>query len=209
MVPELQVIVVLPVAPEEVNEKGGADRITQHGLFLQHGVLTRLADALGVNFGMFSLIAQRKPEKASSTNVAGSHQIYVHNKCLVVDDVYAHVSSANTNPRSFEVDTEVGLGWYEPESVRPLRESLWRELLGNPDMSNWQTADYVKEWSRIALGNLRETKNFARRRGFVVPHDPDRFPGSDQSSLFNFAGFPRADRLTQIVDPPSGEVVIA
>lgn len=218
-VPALQLIIVVPVAPEEVNVSGGADRLTEHGLFLQHRAFKQLQTAFKRNqdrggkgrLGIYSMIAQRPAAKKKSgvmskTNVANSHQIYVHNKCLIVDDVYAHVGSANTNPRSFELDTEVGIGWFDPTSVRELRQQLWNELLGRPNLRAWKVSDYVTEWNRIAEYNLKLTKSrdMPKRKGFVVPHDIEAFPGKDNTFMFRVLGLPNPTRFTELFDRSPG-----
>jgi hypothetical protein len=56
---QLQVIIVVPVIPEEI-EEGAGDPLTLHGVFLQHEALTRLRSAIGANLGLYSLV-QNKP----------------------------------------------------------------------------------------------------------------------------------------------------
>lgn len=184
-VPQLQVIIAVPVAPEEV--KSGADPITNQGLFLQHKVLTDLKTKLGPRFGMYSMVMPKSAKTpapgAVTTNSAGSPQVYVHSKTMIVDDVWATIGSANANPRSFEVDTEANIHWYDPAGVKKLRLRLWNEMLGSPaGMAGWSASDYVAKWEAIAKGNL-PPKAPAARQGFVVPHDPSRFPGVDDNTI--------------------------
>jgi phospholipase D1/2 len=184
-VPELVVILVLPVAPEEVSQKGGPDEITQHGLYLQHDLLTRLKTGLGPRFGMYSMVAKTAAPSARATDAAGSRQIYVHSKTMIVDDVWATVGSANLNDRSFEMDSESNIMWHDPASVRGLRLGLWRELLGAPaDVDSWTPGDFVAKWNAIAAANAADTRARARR-GFIVPHDETRFKGVKYDDLPN------------------------
>lgn len=171
-IPSLTVILVLPVAPEEVALSGGADPVTLLGLHLQHDVLTRLKAALGSRVGLYSMVARQGAPKKHATDWAGSRQIYVHSKTMIVDDVWATIGSANTNPRSFQVDTEANIHWYDPASVKKLRLDLWREMMGSPqDIETWTPAQYVPRWNDIARQNL--TKKPTVRQGFIVPHDPE------------------------------------
>jgi phospholipase D1/2 len=213
-VADLQLIIVVPVAPEEVKGEE-IDLVTDHGLFLQHSAFENLKRAFERNrkaenkgeLGVYSMIAQRKAGKQSPTNVSGSHQIYVHNKCLIVDDVYAHVGSANTNPRSFTLDTEAGVGWFDAVSVRALREELWSELLGKPNLKEWSVSDYVKRWNEIADANLKlkTPKEFKRRKGFVIPHKFDAFRGHDHGfEIGKLLGVSDPDRLVQVFDRSPG-----
>jgi phosphatidylserine/phosphatidylglycerophosphate/cardiolipin synthase-like enzyme len=177
-VPDLQVIIVLPVAPEEV-ARGKLDPVTAHGLALQYEVLTRLRTNLKDNLGLFSMVRRETAKGGkgwggkSPTNAFGSAQVYVHSKCMVVDDVYAMIGSANTNPRSFLVDTELNIAWYEPNSVSRFRRLLWQELLGAPtsELDTWPVREYVRRWKGRALQNSRAKPE--QRKGFVIPHDPD------------------------------------
>jgi phosphatidylserine/phosphatidylglycerophosphate/cardiolipin synthase-like enzyme len=201
---KLQVIIVVPVIPEEI-EEGAGDPLTLHGVFLQHEALTRLRSALGANLGLYSLVQNKKApadQKSKSLSSFGSLRIYPHSKVLIVDDVFASIGSANVNPRSFELDSEIDLGWHEASSVKAFREQLWKEHLGSPDGSlfaTWKVQDYVKEWDAIAKKNT--TMAPASRQGFIVPHDPDAAKGSQQSLPDFLAGLGttgREDRDTQL-----------
>ncbi len=132
---KLTVIFVLPVAPEEVTgippdvdpKTNPIDELTNHGLFLQHEILMSLEKELGSRFGMYSIVRRMPSAKNQLTNSCKSAQIYVHSKLLIVDDVYCSIGSANANARSFEVDTEMNIGFYDPELVRTFRRALWGE----------------------------------------------------------------------------------
>jgi len=182
--PQLKLIMVLPVAPEEV--AGTIDPVTDHGLFLQHQVLAELRTAFGADLGLYSMVARSAAAGKHATNSAGSAQIYVHSKAMLVDDEWATVGSANTNPRSFQVDTEANIAWYDPAGVRAFRLTLWSELLGTSvkTLAGWTPADFVSRWQTIAAANSAKTGATAgTRQGFIVPHDPARFPGHEQSQI--------------------------
>jgi phosphatidylserine/phosphatidylglycerophosphate/cardiolipin synthase-like enzyme len=192
---ELQVIIVLPVAPEEVGLEGGADRVTLLGLHLQHEFLTELQTELGARFGVFSMVKREKALKAHATDSFGSHQVYVHTKALIIDDVYSIIGSANANPRSFRVDTELNLGWFDPALVPAFRVALWSELLGpTSGVSSWKPADYVSKWTAIAAGNERVGPS--ARSGFVVRHDPAKFPGASDWKI--------PDAFAEVLDLDTG-----
>jgi phosphatidylserine/phosphatidylglycerophosphate/cardiolipin synthase-like enzyme len=174
-VKDLNVIVVLPVAPEEV--AGTIDPITNQGLLRQREILEGLAADLGTRFAAFSLVKRTKAPKPHATDSFGSAQIYVHSKVMLIDDVWATIGSANANPRSFHVDTELNAAFYDPVSVKKLRLALWNEFLGSPKgLGSWKPVDFVAEWRRIAEANRKAAP--AKRSGFAVPHDPTRFPGA-------------------------------
>jgi phosphatidylserine/phosphatidylglycerophosphate/cardiolipin synthase-like enzyme len=179
----LRVIIVVPVVPEEL-EEGKGDPISLKGVSLEHQTLTTLQAGLGRNLGLYSLVQNSRmpadtPAKKKGLASFGSLRIYPHSKILIVDDVFASIGSANVNPRSFKLDSEVDLGWYEPASVKAFREQLWREHLGSPTGSlfaTWKPIDYVKEWDAIASKNSKILPE--RRQGFIVPRDPKTAKGA-------------------------------
>jgi phosphatidylserine/phosphatidylglycerophosphate/cardiolipin synthase-like enzyme len=182
---KLQVVVVLPVLPEEIAE-GEADAITKHGQALQHEALTKLMTGLGKNLGLYSLL-QNKKAPGGKLAFLGSVQIDVHCKIMVVDDLFATIGTANASGRSFELDTEINVGWYEAVSAKKFREDLWKEHLGSASgslFSAWKTSDYVKEWDVIAGKNAKAKPPL--RQGFVVPHDPSLDKGEKMPVLPDF-----------------------
>jgi phosphatidylserine/phosphatidylglycerophosphate/cardiolipin synthase-like enzyme len=188
---KLEVIIVVPVAPEEVDKDGKPkDEITDDGMAMQTSILARLTDKLdkpGVapRFGIYSIVAKAprgKVVKPTDSPPAPpgypSRQIYLHSKVLIVDDEFAIVGSANANPRSFKVDTEACIAIHHPATVTALRLTLWRELLGNPaGLAGWPIGSYVPHWQSIADAN-RAAATPQGRQGFVIPHDSRRFPGT-------------------------------
>lgn len=180
--PALKVIIVLPVAPEEV--KGNkVDQLTNHGIYLQHQTLTRLKKALGENVGFYSMAAPyRYKGKEKVIKTHNSLQVYVHSKMMIVDDVYCSIGSANTNPRGFLIDTEIATAWFDEKQVKNFRLRLWKELLGNQqNMPVWKPEQFLTHWNRVAARNAEVTAS--KRNGFIVPHDINRFKGAKSSRV--------------------------
>ena len=95
--------------------------------------------------------------------------VYVHSKLCVVDDTFASIGSANSNPRSFRMDTELDFTWHN-SSVSVLRLDLWKEMLGNPStLRSWRPKQFVVKWNEIAKINTRRPAR--ARKGFVIPFD--------------------------------------
>ena len=169
---KLQVLLVLPVVAEEIAD-GTADDISMKGQQMQYDALVKLKKALGKNIGLYSLIQPKKAPSGTKFTFFGSVQIDVHCKILVVDDVFASIGSANASPRSFQLDSEINVGWFQPESVKAFRESLWKEHLGSSTgsvFSSWKASNYVAEWDAIATENTKAKPD--ARQGFIIPHDP-------------------------------------
>jgi phosphatidylserine/phosphatidylglycerophosphate/cardiolipin synthase-like enzyme len=204
------VILVLPIAPEEVNDPG--DLVSQKGITLENSVVNQLRTNLGSRFVAVSLAQPTGAPVAAATNQQdkpgdrGRLQIYVHSKTLIVDDEFAMVGSANTNKRSHELDTEANIGWYDPAGVRKLRVALWKELLDNPtDLDAWTPANYVAKWSAIAARNADPTRTGAPK-GFVVPHDTTKFPGLTGFDIFKASAIP--EEYTELTDESAEGVAI-
>jgi phosphatidylserine/phosphatidylglycerophosphate/cardiolipin synthase-like enzyme len=153
---KLQVIIVVPAAVEEKDKL-----VTGYGEFLQAQAIARLQEAFeGIG-------------AAKSFGVFSTRRSYVHSKIMIIDDVFATIGSANGNRRSFELDTEANVSWYEGASVKKLREDLWRSLLGNPkDFIHWPAAEYAKRWAKVAASN----------GGQIQPHKSA--PGDGSLALF-------------------------
>ena len=204
--PKLQVIIVLPVVPEEIAD-GTADEITFHGQGLQHDALKKLQGALGKNVGLYSLL--QKKRSTGKMTFFNSVLIDVHCKILVVDDLYASIGSANTSPRSFSLDSEINVGWYEPDTVKKFREDLWKEHLGSPTGSlfaAWNPAHYVQEWDAVAAKNEKAKPEL--RQGFVVRHDPDKEKGKKTPLLPDFlAEVGHPDQVDPAPRPPRQELL--
>jgi phosphatidylserine/phosphatidylglycerophosphate/cardiolipin synthase-like enzyme len=154
----LRTLILLPDIAEELID-GKGDPVTHLGAFLQHKALDGMKTGIGANLGLFTM---KRPKDGKL--------VYVHAKLLIVDDVYANLGSANTNPRSFRMDTELNLAWHDPTTVRQFRTALWKEQLGAPPgMPGWKPTDYVKQWSGIATKNARSSP--PKRAGYVLPFD--------------------------------------
>jgi phosphatidylserine/phosphatidylglycerophosphate/cardiolipin synthase-like enzyme len=176
--PGLQVIVVLPNAPEEVAFEGDRHPAHQHGEWLQARAIQLLRRRMGERIGFFSLAKpapatpREKRYEADRGTAFGSGVIHVHSKLLIADDTGCLVSSANINGRSFKWDTEFGLLWQDAETIRAFRARLWRQLLDRdlPDDLTLETA--LPFWRDHANANVLAKPD--ARQGFIVPHQIGR-----------------------------------
>ena len=154
--PDLKTIILLPKVIEEFLDKKGDD-LSKHGAALQFELLDTMQTAIGSNLGLFTL--ERKDKML----------VYVHSKLLIIDDKFASIGSANCNPRSFKMDTELDFVWFNEGLAQKLRIDLWNEILGSPSgVDSWKPADFVTRWTEIAKKNKKSRRT---RTGFVVPFD--------------------------------------
>lgn len=171
--PALQVIVLLPQAPEEVAFGGDVDNPAhRHGEWMQARAIGRMRRALGPRLGLFSLGKQLSVDGAEEGLAAtrgaafGAGMIYVHSKLLLADDRLALVSSANINGRSFGWDSEFGILWQDSGTVAALRAQLWAQLLG---VEQKAVAGFgLADWRRVAEANVHQAPE--QRQGFVLPY---------------------------------------
>ncbi|MBT2133628.1 hypothetical protein KK137_04710 [Croceibacterium sp. LX-88] len=159
---DLNLIVVLPAVSEEM--MGAADPISLTGVALQFEIIRQL-EAFGNRFGAFGLFAPIAPPKKGEPF---KDVIYVHNKVMIVDDVFATMGSANLNERGTKLDFELNLAWHSPKIVKALRASLWKEILGSGvDFSGWKPAVFAKSWGDLAAKNAARPPT--KRKGFLMP----------------------------------------
>ena len=171
--PELEVIILVANAPEEVAFEGQVDNLAhRHGEYLQARALGGLVRKAGPDrVGLFTLAkpepVKRDEKKFEETRgtAYGSGLIHIHAKLLCADDRLCILSSANINGRSFEWDTELGLLWHEEgERIAEFKRRLWGQLFGGalPEGMN------LAGWRAIADAN--RTAEPRERTGFVVPY---------------------------------------
>ena len=164
---DLELILVLPLLPEEALVEGEPDAATKYGQFLQKEALERLGNSFGPRFAAFTLV-RRGPAEPDAIGKPGKTEkdiVYVHAKVMIVDSALAIVGSANLNDRSMLTDTETAIAWREPGAVRRFRDRLWRHALGI-DTTGW-SHPYVSRWRNHASRNA--AKPSSERTGFVVP----------------------------------------
>ena len=171
--PALQVIVVMPNAPEEVAYDGDRRSPHRHGEWLQAQALASLRRALGSRLGVFALAKPARASEAEKEFAAdrgtafGAGTVYVHAKLVIADDRRALVSSANINGRSLRWDTEFGLMWEDAEGVAAFRRQSWSQLLADRTAGEVALADGLATWRGIAEANVGKPPD--QRQGFVVP----------------------------------------
>jgi phosphatidylserine/phosphatidylglycerophosphate/cardiolipin synthase-like enzyme len=175
--PELEVIILVANAPEEIAFEGQSDNLAhRHGEHLQARALGRLLRKAGPRrVGLFTLAKQEpvepSEEKFEDTRgtAYGSGLIHIHAKLVIADDEACLLSSANINGRSFEWDTELGFIWRQSDgAIAEFRRQLWSQLFGGslPEPLS------LEGWRKVA-GHNRSAEP-PDRQGFVVPYQLGR-----------------------------------
>ena len=165
--PDLQLMVLLPMAPERVLFEGDHGFDARHAHGLQVRAIENLQKAFGDRLAVVSP-AQDSRAKEGEPNLKGAGPIYVHAKVSIVDDKAGVIGSANLNGRSLLWDTEASVLYRDEEVAKGLMDRLadkW--LVGAPgDPRKAQT------WRDRA----RENANLAPedRKGFLMPFPMER-----------------------------------
>lgn len=156
-VPDLRVIFLMPKDVEELKNKSDVDAVNLHGAAVQFELLEKLKTALKKRLGLFTMLKK------------DGNDVYVHSKLIIVDDLYASIGSANTNPRGFRMDTELDFTWLDRKVTQQLRYDLWNEVLGRPgSLPSWKPRQFIEKWDAIARKNARRGSS---KQGFVRPFE--------------------------------------
>ncbi|WGH77710.1 phospholipase D family protein [Jannaschia ovalis] len=169
--PGLELMLILPAAPEDVAFQGTTRSDARFGEFLQASCIRKLRRAFR---GRLFVGAPVQPEVAQGGGrsvLHGAPMIYVHAKVCVIDARVAIVGSANLNGRSLRWDTELAIPLRDPATVRRLRDRCLRNWLGTDLTEDGALIDpdrTVRAWQRQALVNARAHPD--ERVGFLVPY---------------------------------------
>ena len=173
--PGLEVIILMPQAPDEVAFEGHGDNPAhRHGEWLQARALGKLRRSLGDRVGLFALgrkspLTDEERELVADRGAAfGAGMIYVHSKLLIADDERALVASANINGRSFGWDSEFGLLWEDADGIAAFRRRLWGQLLDIAPGDLPPPGKGLQLWRETADGNVLKAPE--ERQGFILPY---------------------------------------
>jgi phosphatidylserine/phosphatidylglycerophosphate/cardiolipin synthase-like enzyme len=157
--PGLIVIIVVPAVLDDP-----PNPVLEHGKALQNEFFTRL-------FAGFA---------STRLRVYTMFRRWVHSKLILADDHALCVGSANANPRSFFLDTELNVMLDDAETVKSFRHRLWSHDLGVPqnDIAGWAVPDFLARWDAVANDNQLLTWSPDEMAGeSVIPFDPRRVKG--------------------------------
>jgi phosphatidylserine/phosphatidylglycerophosphate/cardiolipin synthase-like enzyme len=163
--PHVQLIVMLPAAPEDVAFERSDDMDARYGEQLQTNAVERLRDAFGERVFFGSPAQARRMETGHRDSHYGAPIIYIHAKVIVVDGRSVIVSSANLNGRSMRWDTEAGIEVSDPLLATSFFDRCLRHWF--PEAAP-RAAVVAKEWNDAAQANARRAPE--ERTHFVLPY---------------------------------------
>lgn len=169
--PDLEVILLLPMAPDTVAFERQHGPEMRFGEWLQVRAVRRLIALGGRRVGVFSLVraARAEPGLDQRAKAFGSGIIYPHAKVMIADRRRALVGSANLNGRSLKMDTEAALDWRDDPRISALQDRLFAEHLGAAVRSaDAKEVSPLELWRRTAFANLDCDPK--ERNGFAVPY---------------------------------------
>ncbi|WP_299877882.1 phospholipase D family protein [uncultured Sulfitobacter sp.] len=169
-IPDLDLIMMLPAAPEDIafTDTWGPD--AAFGEHLQTKCVSILQEAFAERLFIGSPVQKRtKVTKGRDTHF-DAPIIYLHAKVSVFDDHTGIVSSANLNGRSMSWDTEAGVATQTGAEVAQLKRRCFKHWLQDgfrQEFYNPRTA--LQAWSTLAATNTRCVPE--ERQGLVVPYN--------------------------------------
>ncbi|MBY8974399.1 phospholipase [Rhodobacteraceae bacterium NNCM2] len=165
--PALELVMILPAAPEDVAFKGRNSLAERFGDWLQTRCLDQVTRAFGDRAAILSPARPVAEARPGRHRLYGAEMIYVHAKVAMRDEDEAIVSSANLNGRSLRWDTEAGLHMTRPDDVRRLGLALRGHWLGEANAH----VTGAPVWAAMAEADSTLTPE--RRKGLLLPHRKD------------------------------------
>ena len=174
---DLQMILILPAAPDDVAFDGRRGLDARFGEAMQARALRILRRGFGPRLFVGSPAQPRPALPDGNVKVAdrrdrhfGAPLVYVHAKLSIFDDQSAVVSSANLNGRSLRWDTEAGVFLNRANDVIELRHRVMAHWLPpEPEAEAFDRATAVSVWRRYAWQNA--ARHPRDRQGYLLPHD--------------------------------------
>lgn len=175
--PDLQMILILPAAPDDLAFDDKRGLVARFGEAMQARALRSLRRGFGVRLfvGSSAPPCSAPPDGKGdpATGRDRRHDVRlacVHAKVSVFDDSAAIVSSANLNGRSLRRDTEAGVYLTNENDVIDLRHRVMaRWLAADVAAGAFEPATAVRAWAGIARANA--AKSPAARDGLLLPYD--------------------------------------
>lgn len=168
--PDLNLVLILPAAPDDVAFRGNTGSDARFGEFLQARCVGMIRRAYGSRAFIGSPAQPRAAgsEATGRARLYGAPLVYLHAKLSIFDDV-AIVSSANLNGRSLAWDTETGVALTDPGHVDHLRRRCVAHWLGGAaEAAFLDPGTAVEAWRTLARSNARSAPE--ERRGFILPY---------------------------------------
>jgi phosphatidylserine/phosphatidylglycerophosphate/cardiolipin synthase-like enzyme len=111
---------------------------------------------------------------ASNAGPGEYHDVYVHAKIALIDDVWATIGSTNIAQRSFKGDTELNASFWHRPTVQALRVELLQEHLGR-DTTDLDDSAAMRLYRERARSNAAARAEGRPLDGLAFAIDPVRY----------------------------------
>ncbi|MFZ7091572.1 phospholipase D family protein [Primorskyibacter sp. 2E233] len=162
--PKLQLVAIMPAAPERVMFDGDHGWDARHA----HGLQIKALDRLRASFeGRIALLtpAQPRPAPEGAPKMHGAGPVYLHSKLTLVDGLHCMIGSANLNGRSMRWDSEASVLIRNAEFASDLMTMLAGYWLGDKAKDHPLTS--ARTWSAVAESDAKRAPD--DRRSYLLP----------------------------------------
>jgi phosphatidylserine/phosphatidylglycerophosphate/cardiolipin synthase-like enzyme len=124
---------------------------------------------------------------------------FIHSKFILIEDRALSLGSANANPRSFQLDSELNVLLEDAEAVRKFRLRLWAHDLGDSEsnIAGWAVSDFIAKWDAVAKANQKLISKPDDMTGEgVIPFDYKTIPGRKNAIPDVLTELPFGERVT-------------
>lgn len=166
---DLELVAIIPFAPERYAFEGRRDTAMNHSEALQLAAIDIIRRAFGDRAAILSPAKDAPRRREDAFAAFGAGIVYLHSKVMIVDGETAMIGSANLNGRSLRWDTEAALIVRRREVAADLQKRLaesWGVDGGAAALAS------VRPWADAAAANAAVTPG--ERAGFLLPHDTSR-----------------------------------
>lgn len=167
--PDLQLMLILPAAPERVLFEGDRSLNARHAHGLQVKQIDRLRAAFGDRMALMTP-AQPRPAREDEPELNRAAPVYLHSKVTIVDRKVAIVGSANLNGRSLRWDSEASVLARDPDFAGDLQDRLAAKWLR--DRGDGVDLDRAASWNRIA--KEEQARSPAQRKAYLLPYPTEK-----------------------------------
>jgi len=181
----LNLVLILPAAPEDVAFEHATDADARFGEYLQAQCIDQVIASFGDRCFIGAPVRKVNAKLDNRSSTHGAPLIYLHAKVSIFDDTAAIISSANLNGRSLNWDTEAGVELSDTNLVSHVFERCVDHWMGGDERSGNMPTETAISWFELAQTNAAKAP--VDRDGFIVPYDPE--PG--RAFGRNLPGVPR------------------
>jgi phospholipase D1/2 len=162
--PDLQLVTIMPAAPDRVLFEGDRSVNVRHAHGLQVEAMDRLRTAFGSRFAALSP-AQPRPARTDEPELDEAAPIYLHSKVTMVDNKAVVIGSANLNGRSLRWDSEASVLLRNPAFCERFFGRLTEKWL----RGKARGADLTRAETWAAIGAEQQALKPAQRETYLLP----------------------------------------